>query len=181
MKAIPTMYNGRQYRSRLEARWAAYFDLKEWEYEYEPFDLPGWIPDFVIKRNPFSRNGKTYKPKFLLVEVKPYLYGEWKSDDKRKIEKALVKANLTDIYDLFLLGSTIEEMAENSYWNIGHTSHMFEVEEDDLKWFDTKEKREGIYRIDNKMWYFGYFEHTIYDHAASCWNKAANEVQWRKP
>jgi hypothetical protein len=48
MKAIPTLYKGRQYRSRLEARWAVFFDLLGWNTEYEPVDFTGWIPDFVI-------------------------------------------------------------------------------------------------------------------------------------
>jgi hypothetical protein len=46
--AIPTRYAGRRFRSRLEARWAAFFDLVGWRWEYEPFDLSGWIPDFVL-------------------------------------------------------------------------------------------------------------------------------------
>ena len=45
---IPTQYRGRQYRSRLEARWACFFDLLGWRYEYEPCDFEGWIPDFVL-------------------------------------------------------------------------------------------------------------------------------------
>lgn len=45
---IPTVYKHRQYRSRLEARWACFFDLLGWHYEYEPCDLEGWIPDFVL-------------------------------------------------------------------------------------------------------------------------------------
>jgi hypothetical protein len=57
---IPTVYKGRQFRSRLEARWAAFFDLLHWPYEYEPFELPGWIPDFLLL-------GDTR----VLVEVKP--------------------------------------------------------------------------------------------------------------
>jgi lipoate-protein ligase A len=44
----PTMYKGVIFRSRLEARWAAFFDLLEWQWEYEPFDLVGWTPDFLI-------------------------------------------------------------------------------------------------------------------------------------
>jgi hypothetical protein len=57
--AIPTTYRGRRYRSRLEARWAAFFDLLEWRHEYEPFDLGGWSPDFLL-------------PDFgALVEIKP--------------------------------------------------------------------------------------------------------------
>jgi hypothetical protein len=58
--SIPTFYSGVNFRSRLEARWAALFDIFEWEWEYEPFDLVGWIPDFVLKRN-----------NHILVEVKP--------------------------------------------------------------------------------------------------------------
>src|SRR5437764_2554576 len=57
--SIPTLYNGVQFRSRLEARWAAFFDLCKWEWEYEPIDLNGWIPDFRLVSN-------------VLVEVKPF-------------------------------------------------------------------------------------------------------------
>lgn len=60
MQGIPTMHGGRKYRSRLEAKWACFFDLLGWKYEYEPFDLDGWIPDFILI-------GKTPT----LVEVKP--------------------------------------------------------------------------------------------------------------
>jgi len=48
MRAIPTKYAGTQFRSRLEARWAAMFDLLAWHWEYEPIDLEGYIPDFVL-------------------------------------------------------------------------------------------------------------------------------------
>lgn len=46
--AIPTMYAGIQFRSRLEATWAAMFDNLGIRWEYEPVDLDGYIPDFVI-------------------------------------------------------------------------------------------------------------------------------------
>jgi hypothetical protein len=39
--AIPTVYKGVQMRSRLEARWAAFFDELGWPWEYEPVDLAG--------------------------------------------------------------------------------------------------------------------------------------------
>jgi hypothetical protein len=52
MKAIPTRYNGLQFRSRLEAKWAAFFDEINWPYE-----------DFVMT--------EFYRP--LLVEVKPVI------------------------------------------------------------------------------------------------------------
>jgi hypothetical protein len=61
-KAIPTLYKGVQYRSRLEAKWAAFFDIIGWGFAYEPFDLEGWWPDFKIVTNVGSS---------FLVEVKP--------------------------------------------------------------------------------------------------------------
>ena len=72
VKAHPTMYNGVQYRSRLEARWAAFFDLIGWQHEYEPIDLPGWSPDFrVVFPCGHSECDGSHS---LLVEVKPYFY-----------------------------------------------------------------------------------------------------------
>lgn len=59
-QAIQTVYRGARFRSRLEARWAAFFDLLGWRWEYEPVDLDGYIPDFMLLlRQP------------VLVEVKP--------------------------------------------------------------------------------------------------------------
>lgn len=46
---IPTTYKSTRFRSRLEARWAAFFDLLGWPWVYEPFDTDGWIPDFLIE------------------------------------------------------------------------------------------------------------------------------------
>jgi hypothetical protein len=51
----PTLYKGQTFRSRLEEKWAAFFDILEWEWVYEPFDLGGWSPDFAI-RAPGAQN-----------------------------------------------------------------------------------------------------------------------------
>ncbi len=53
IKAIETSYRGYRFRSRLEARWAVYFDHAgiAWEYEKEGYDLEeaGWyLPDFWL-------------------------------------------------------------------------------------------------------------------------------------
>lgn len=51
---IPTTYAYSDMRSRLEARWAAFFDLIGWSWVYEPLDCDGYIPDFLIKgKRPF--------------------------------------------------------------------------------------------------------------------------------
>lgn len=62
IKSKPTIYKGTKYRSRLEARWAAFFDLLGWRHQYEPYDFPGWTPDFVIYGS---------KERLLFIEVKP--------------------------------------------------------------------------------------------------------------
>lgn len=60
--AIPTTYAAINFRSRLEAKWAAFFDACGWPWHYEPVDLDGWIPDFALGWWP------------MLVEVKPFFY-----------------------------------------------------------------------------------------------------------
>lgn len=52
IKAIETRYQGCLFRSRLEARWAVFFDSAgiPWRYEPEGFDLDGewYLPDFWL-------------------------------------------------------------------------------------------------------------------------------------
>lgn len=106
LKAIETRYKGYRFRSRLEARWAVFFDTLgiTWEYEKEGYDLgdAGWyLPDFwlpqvrmwaEVKPNTLTeherlkcevlvRNSK--RPCLLLIglpENKPYWAIEWTGD-----------------------------------------------------------------------------------------------------
>ncbi|MCL5104962.1 MAG: hypothetical protein M1133_12730 [Armatimonadetes bacterium] len=53
IRAIETEYNGYKFRSRLEARWAVFFDTLDVPYEYEPegFELGNgirYLPDFWL-------------------------------------------------------------------------------------------------------------------------------------
>lgn len=52
IKAIETVYKGYRFRSRLEARWALYFDELgiEFEYELEGYEVAGtrYLPDFWL-------------------------------------------------------------------------------------------------------------------------------------
>lgn len=76
IRAIETVYNGYKFRSRLEARWAVFFDAAGIKYEYEPegFELSDgtkYLPDF-------------YLPEYgWFVEVKPNRTGAL--DDLRRI------------------------------------------------------------------------------------------------
>ena len=54
MKPIETIYKGYKFRSRLEARWAVFFDQLglQWDYEPEGYDLGDgifYLPDFRVK------------------------------------------------------------------------------------------------------------------------------------
>lgn len=52
LKPIETHYAGCRFRSRIEARWAVFFDRLglPWEYEPQGFDLPSgpYLPDFLL-------------------------------------------------------------------------------------------------------------------------------------
>ena len=66
IKPIETIYNGYRFRSRLEARWAVFFDALGVEYEYEPegFNLPNggrYLPDFRVKC--YGKRGVCREPK----------------------------------------------------------------------------------------------------------------------
>ena len=81
IKPIETVYNGYRFRSRLEARWAVFFDAigAEWEYEPEGYRLPDgtmYLPDFLLK-NVRGRGAEN-----IYVEVK----GVLTKDDLHKIE-----------------------------------------------------------------------------------------------
>ena len=75
MKAIETHYNGYRFRSRLEARWAVFFDTLGIRYEYEPegfeMDLCGSDGTVTIR----------YLPDFYIPDFK--LYGEVKPAGSR--------------------------------------------------------------------------------------------------
>lgn len=91
IKAIETVYNGYRFRSRLEARWAVFFDALNVPYEYEPegFWTPygGYLPDFRVKCYG-NRGSCCSDPYDLYIEVK----GNMTQDDAEKITAF---ANLT--------------------------------------------------------------------------------------
>ena len=115
VKSIPTTYKGVNFRSRLEATWAAFFDTCGWEWSYEPVDLDGWIPDFALGWMP------------TLVEVKPFY-------DSRDFDDVLAKVTRTGFqgrvvllgvspFDVDLTGTIIGWLAtwigdETTLWNV---------------------------------------------------------------
>ena len=85
-KSIDTSYNGHRFRSRLEARWALYFDLIGIKYEYEP-------------QGYYLESGICYLPDFYLPNVSAY---------------AEIKPKSISIDDLSDAMEKIEEVAFNN-------------------------------------------------------------------
>jgi len=87
IKPIETFYHGYRFRSRLEARWAVFFDALNVRFEYEPegFDLGNgeyYLPDFRVKC--WGDRGSIFEePYDLYIEVK----GRMTEDDANKIRK----------------------------------------------------------------------------------------------
>ncbi len=189
--SIPTTYKGVNFRSRLEARWAAFFDLEGWDWEYEPVDLKGWIPDFIIK-------GK----QDLFVEIKwfpvyeeyPHVSDKW-IEQIKKIEKAR-----PNIPVLFLSSNPYQ--SGNTHPVVGFLlneledgfdySDQYEFKCEDLLYdivlaggfpnFLTHEPAleliEPLFTTTNKLeaWIVTKDEQYLRDQ----WNVAGNQTQWKK-
>lgn len=67
IKAIETRYKGYRFRSRLEARWAVFFDALgiDWRYEEEGYVLEDgsrYLPDFFLPEFEWHAEVKPYAP-----------------------------------------------------------------------------------------------------------------------
>lgn len=92
MKAIETAYKGYRFRSRLEARWAVFFDKLgvAWEYEPEGFDLGAagrYLPDFWLPKEE------------LWIEIKPL----WPTAEEKKKAHSLHDWSKKPV--MFLIGT----------------------------------------------------------------------------
>lgn len=51
----PTTYAGVRFATRPHARWAAFFSISGWAWDYRPFDVGVWAPDFAVLIPGFER------------------------------------------------------------------------------------------------------------------------------
>ena len=149
--AIPTIWGGVQYRSKLEARIACFLTSYGYHFDYESLELDRYLPDFVIEM-PF---GPT------LLEVKPAVLATEFKKPCRKITKSgwigpalvigsqLCKAS-DGFSDLTLYGSLA---AEDGGWS----------------------------RVGRGRWPGEWGEYVFGEAVSLNWINAGNEVQWRKP
>ena len=120
IKAIETEYKGYKFRSRLEARWAIFFDAigVRWEYEPEGYGMEDgtvYLPDFLIHDVCGQVNDK------LWVEVKGELTREdfhkvWSfvysdGDDQPPRNPTLIVGNIPDGDSFWELESFVDNAA----------------------------------------------------------------------
>ena len=189
MQAIPTKYAGVQFRSRLEAKWAAFFDLLEWRWEYEPYDLAGWIPDFIL----------IGKDESTLVEVKPFTSLNEFDSVIKKIFYAQKKGK--DFKEILLLGTSPclgkkgqyeYESAALGWMNEGSGSHETEPwDEDGSEGYFCEasfnklhsigfSNSEMSYRDRITGSYTGNIDRVEDEEIKRLWRSAINKVQWRR-
>lgn len=170
--AIPTVYRGRRYRSRLEARWAAFFDLVGWRHEYEPFDLGLWSPDFLIHG---AQCG-------LLVEVKPIAAIDW--DLAKRISQAARMQRRDE--ELVILGADIrsrwlgEKMPDGDY-DFGKLAFACYSGSDQIDFCHDHQSYHGRITGCYDGGVCGGAVGISAEHICELWAKAGNEVQWGGP
>lgn len=101
IKSIETEYKGYRFRSRLEARWAVFFDAcgVKWEYEPEGFDLG---------------DGLYYLPDFLLHDV--WIRNLYKCDLWAEVKGKMTETDAAKIDRFWGRDATEEEMLESQNW-----------------------------------------------------------------
>jgi len=183
---IPTLYKDIQFRSRLEARYAVYFDLLGWEWAYEPIDLPGWIPDFVL----FSSSQEN-----VFVEVKP-ISNFVEFEDRGKVVGALEQSKYSGA-PILVLGCRTWKidsgrlafgwLGDRTYQSEGYIFVPVYMIKYKYSWgFKTP----LIHRLPGQYGGYqwkGYRDYTVFGGEAgeesndflSLWAKAGNTVQWK--
>jgi len=152
IKAIDTVYNGYRFRSRLEARWAVFFDHMGFEYQYEleGFDLDGiwYLPDFYlpkvkmwaeVKAGEFSYDEiskvkllakHTNQPVLMLggePKAKPYWAWQWEEFEGKKeaFDNDYVLSNYCDYYQNENRFFACTGLSDEEYWD---KNHLYEID-----------------------------------------------------
>lgn len=115
IQAIETEYNGYKFRSRLEARWAVFFDAAGIKYEYEPEGFE-------------NENGERYLPDFYFPDYD--WYGEVKAPRENAADE-IVKASkfVGDKIKVLLLFGNLPQESDWEYWHYTAIQHNYVSQE----------------------------------------------------
>jgi len=183
VNAHDTVFRGQRFRSRLEARWAAFFDLIGWRWEYEPFDGDFYIPDFAIVGE---------AP--LLVEIKPHVRLSDLKQNVERVEKAVAEVWEHDVLFLGASPFPADDVSGYPLWMppAGLLSERGDVESDyvyanDPGLWNTCGYCRAVSVHHSVMWYrcrpCGHHDGDHYlsappDDLTERWNRAGALVRW---
>lgn len=182
--ARPTTYRDRLFRSRLEAKWASFFDELGWSWEYEPEAIGGWMPDFLL-RGPVRSIYVEVKPEFLL------------SGAYTKVAQSLGRRALT--HPGLVVGEAPLTDADGVWigWALTYSEYAEEGADPPLHWGRANlvaERRQHALPFD--LLVFDLFDGCLLadgnetskgvcacskDDVFAIWNRAANRVMWKPP
>lgn len=161
IKAIETEYKGYRFRSRLEARWAVFFDANgiEWQYEPEGFvlDLGNWYA------NPpagVSLSGsQAYLPDFYLPQVKMFaeVKPQWPSPNELALCNSLSENSKKTV--LILDGPPDHKL----YFGINGSEFEHGGWDIEGTWFDLNEGHH-YWKYENRFW-------SLWDEHITDWDK----------
>ena len=160
MQAIETVYKGYRFRSRLEARWAVFFDAMgiEWEYEPEGFELDDgtmYLPDFYLHINR-RMVGEPQERKGCWVEVK----GDMTDEDMHKI------VMFASQYPIIVLGNIPSDIWDYT----GQSGYLYSY-----RWIDGDDYTALFSKVDGVPWIAG-MDHDEWD-GGDLMNKALQKAR----
>jgi len=180
IKAIKTEINGISYRSRLEAKYGEFFRLLGWDAIYEPFDIPGWSPDFMIP-------SKLYPDHPILIEVKPFITEKIIEEQRQRVK------NAKNFFVILVGGEPLFD--NNGYLSMGWVIYQPEAKEnsvfdDTADWKDHQNDTfdigsftmsyDGVIFGDANRKAFVQANDSSIEKLIEIWNKACSNVQWLK-
>lgn len=137
IKPIETRYKGYRFRSRLEARWAVFFDAlnMRWEYEKEGFVL---------------HTGERYLPDFWLPEIKLWIEVKGELDWHKKTTESGYTYYVSPQLD------KCETFRDSQEWPV---ACIVGTPGEERIWFyawDLSDSSGGCFQCDNARWYLDY-------------------------
>lgn len=181
INAKTTCYGGVNFRSILEARWAAFFDLIDLEWKYEPHEINGKIPDFIL----YTKKETEYKINQIIVEIKPLIFINSEFEKELLNKYGNVKAHILILHENPFYKSKyhntvcigyLAQYLDNSHYDFceGELKGIFDIGSSEMI-FD------GIFGecdIDNRKYFTSPNdeEHLI---LLNIWKHAQNEVQFK--
>mgnify|MGYP003654633800 CR=1 FL=1 len=146
MKAIPTTYNGIDFRSKLECRHYIFMKKIGWNVEYEPEveDVYGYQPDFElfseIEESRYSGKNRYF------IEVKPIKnQAEFYGDKYKTFREKIYTSGILKKGILFIVGNNLK-LKNDAEGSLGEKIfvYTFNMIEDENKINDKKERNNSL-------------------------------------